>query len=273
MHPCANLGPVDPQIQVKRKAQDGPSTEVLSFGSEDLAGFLSYVRDNVGLTDQEYLKAAFEMFCKEVGAIPIGVAARGTRLSLQLGTKLLQMHMKDEAGKQKAQAIATTLNQEFFHHGYPVGRKEAKEIGLKIVEPDKDLEKEIWSLWQDIETDLDCRHPFNPMAIVEKSGGAANLFAPIPMLNLPSNLPPQLAQQVFQQILSQIAPQQIPSVEYSIEVALVESVRLASVFRTKGRIFARRDWETRVSLNNVVIASQWEKVPTNQEQTEMETAP
>lgn len=131
MHPCANLGPVDPQIHVKRKGSPNAAPDVINLGSEDLAGFLTYVRENVGLSDQEYLKATFEMFCQEVGAIPIGIAARGARLSLSLGTKLLQMHMKDEAAKQKAEAIARTLNREFFHHGYPVGRKEAREIGLK----------------------------------------------------------------------------------------------------------------------------------------------
>ena len=260
MHPCANLGPVDPQIQVKRKSVGGSIPEVISFGSEDLAGFLAYVRDNVGLSDQEYLKATFEMFCNEVGAIPIGMAARSARLSLQLGTKLLQMHMKGEAAKQKALAIASTLNKEFFHHGYPVGRKEAKDIGLKVVEPHKELEKEIWALWEDIETELDCRHPFNPMLLIEEHGATKDLFAPVPLIHLPSNLPPQLAQQVFQQILAQITTVQIPPVEYSIESALVESLRLASVFQTKGQIFARRDWETKISLNNVVISSQWEKV-------------
>jgi hypothetical protein len=99
MHPCANLGPVDPQIQVRRNNNPNGVPDVISFGSEDLAGFLTYVRQNVGLSDQEHLKAAFELFCKEVGAIPIGIAARGARLSLSLGTKLLQMHMKDEAAK------------------------------------------------------------------------------------------------------------------------------------------------------------------------------
>lgn len=260
MHPCGNLGPVDPQIHVKRKSGPGQGADVINFGSEDLAGFLGYVRENVGLSDQKFLKAAFEMFCNEVGAIPIGVAARGARLSLSLGVKLLQMHMRDEASKQKAQAIAETLNKEFFHHGYPVGRKEAKEIGLKVIEPDKELEARMWELWQDIESDLDCRHPFNAMTEVEKSKAAAPIFADVPVVQMPANLPPPMAQQVLQQILQQIAVVQVPAVDYSIVQAIVESRRRASVFRTRGKIFARRDWETKISLNNVVISSQWESV-------------
>lgn len=260
MHPCGNLGPVDPQIRVMRKTDGKTPPEVITFGSEDLAGFLNFVRHNVGLSDQEYLKSAFELFCKEVGAVPIGIASRGARLSLSLGVKLLQMHMRDEAAKQKATAIAETLNKEFFHHGYPVGRKEAKEIGLKIVEPKPDLEQKMWTLWSDIETDLECRCPFNPMREIEKAGKAEPLFAPIPQLQMPSNLPPQLAQQVMSQVLQKIGIVEVEPVEYRNVAALVESHRRASAYVTKGRVFARRDFEAKISLNTVVTSAQWEQV-------------
>jgi hypothetical protein len=260
MHPCGNLGPVDPQIRVMRKTDGKTSPEVLSFGSEDLAGFLNFVRHNVGLSDQEYLKSAFELFCKEVGAVPIGIASRGARLSLSLGVKLLQMHMRDEAAKQKATAIAETLNKEFFHHGYPVGRKEAKEIGLKVVEPKPELEGKMWALWSDIETDLECRCPFNPMREIEKAGKAGPLFAPIPQLQMPANLPPQVAQQVMNQVLQKIGIVEVEPVEYSTVAALVESSRRASAYTIKGRIFARRDFEAKIGLNTVVTSQQWEPV-------------
>ena len=260
MHPCGNLGPVDPQIRVMRKTDGKTSPEVLSFGSEDLAGFLNFVRHNVGLSDQEYLKSAFELFCKEVGAVPIGIASRGARLSLSLGVKLLQMHMRDEAAKQKATAIAETLNKEFFHHGYPVGRKEAKEIGLKVVEPKPELEGKMWALWSDIEADLECRCPFNPMREIEKAGKAGPLFAPIPQLQMPANLPPQVAQQVMNQVLQKIGIVEVEPVEYSTVAALVESIRRASAYTIKGRIFARRDFEAKIGLNTVVTSQQWEPV-------------
>ena len=259
MHPCGNLGPVDPQIQVRRQGP-GPQQEMIGFGTEDLAGFLEFVRENVGLSDQEHLKGAFDMFCKEVGAVPIGVASRSARLSLSLSVKLLQMHMKDEAEKQKAHAIAETLNKEFFHHGYPVGRKEAKEIGLKVIEPKDDLEKAIWGLWENIESELESRNPFNPMTLVAESGNAEKILGALKHVEIPINLPPQMAQQIMQQILSSISVVDIEPVEYTIKQAIVESTRLASVFSTTGRIFARRDWEGKISVNNVPISGTWRLV-------------
>ena len=251
MHPCGNLGPVDPQITAP-KAGGG----VIQFGSEDLTGFLQFVRDKVGLSDQEHLKSAFELFCKEAGAVPIGVATRASQLSLSMGEKLLRMHMKDAEG-QKAKAIAETLNTKFFTHGYPVGRNEAKEIGLKVIEPDTNLERLIWEVWLDLEAEMRCRDIFNWMEEVAKSPTGAQLFAEIPQVTIPSGLPPELMQQIAQQVLQQILLVRLPPVEYEWRHAIIESARRASVFITKGKVFARREVDLKISLNNVVLSQGW----------------
>ncbi len=261
MHPCANLGPVDPQITVARQIPGTQGKEIFEFGSEDLAGFLAFVRDSVGLSDQEYLKSAFEMFCKEVGAVPIGVATRGARLSVSMSEKLLRMHMQTDSEGQKARTIAETLNTKFFHHGYPVGRKEAKEIGLKVVKPSAELETVIWKLWLEIEAEFKSRVPFNPITEVANSANAAALFADVPVINMPSNLPPPMAQQILQQILQQVSVASIPAVDYTLTHAMMESTRRVSAFRTKGKIFAGRGPDMKISLNTVQLSSQWECIP------------
>lgn len=256
MHTCGNLGPVDPQITVQRPRPGTNDKEIIRFGSEDLAGFLRFVRESVGLSDQEYLKSAFELFCKEAGAVPIGVATRAAQLSLSMGEKLLRMHMKDAEG-QKARAIAEALNTKFFYHGYPVGRKEAKEIGLKVIEPEERLEKLIWDVWLDLESEMKCRKPFNPMEEVAQSPVGQQLFANVPQVTIPSGLPAEIMQQVAQQILSQISLVNLSPVDYEIRQAIIESPRKASAFVTNGKIYARRDVDLKISLNNVVLGSQW----------------
>lgn len=89
MHPFANLGPVDPQLTYRK-----PGTEqTINFGSEDLRNFLEFVRSDVGISDQEQITRAFELLCKDVGTVPIGVAKRSTQLSLSMGEKLLSLHI------------------------------------------------------------------------------------------------------------------------------------------------------------------------------------
>jgi hypothetical protein len=256
MHPCGNLGPVDPQITAPRPG----SKELIQFGSEDLAEFLRFVRDNVGLSDQEHLKSAFELFCKESGAVPIGVAARASQLSLSMGEKLLRMHMKDAEG-QKAKAITETLKTKFFTHGYPVGRKEAKELGLKVIEPEENLARLIWEVWLDLEAEMKCRHPFNAMEEVSKSAVGQQLFADIPQITIPSGIPQELMQQVMQQVLQQILQKisvvNLPPVEYEWRHAIIESARRASAFITNGKIFARREADLKISYNCVVLSQGW----------------
>ena len=254
MHSCANLGPVDPQITSQR-----PGTkEVVQFGSEDLTEFLRFVKDNVGLSDQDHLKSAFELFSKESGAVPIGIAARASQLSLSMGEKLLRMHMKDGEG-QKAKVIAETLKTKFFTHGYPLGRKEAKEIGLKVVEPEVELERLIWEVWLDLETEMKCRTPFNPMEEVEKSPNSTHLFSAIPQVNIPAGLPPDVMQQVVQQVLQQIQIINLAPVDYELCAAIVESLRHASVFVSKGKLLARREVDLKISLNNIALFQGWQK--------------
>ena len=256
MHACGNLGPVDPQITVQRPRPGSNDKELIRFGSEDLAGFLRFVRESVGLSDQEYLKSAFELFCKEAGAVPIGVATRAAQLSLSMGEKLLRMHMKDAEG-QKAQAIAEALNTKFFYHGYPVGRKEAKEIGLKVIDPDERLERLIWEVWLDLEGEMKCRTPFNPMEEVAGSPVGKQLFADVPQVTIPSGIPPEIMQQVAQQILQQISVVNLAPVDYELRQAIIESPRKASAFVTNGKIYARRDVDLKISLNNVILSSKW----------------
>lgn len=97
MHPFSNLGPVDPQLTYQRRLPGQPNNpdtiETIQFGSEDLRNFLDFVRSDVGISDQEQLSRAFELVCKDVGSIPIGVAKRSSQLALSMGEKLLGMHL------------------------------------------------------------------------------------------------------------------------------------------------------------------------------------
>ena len=59
---------------------------------------------------------------------------------------IVALHIKDT---NKAKTIARALNSSYYHHGYAVGRKEAKDIGLTVTSPSLDLEKVLWEIWKD----------------------------------------------------------------------------------------------------------------------------
>lgn len=249
MHPFSNLGPVDPQLAYKKN-----NTETINFGSEDLRNFIDFVRNDVGISDQKQMQRSFELVCKEVGAIPIGIAKRSSQLALSMGEKLLSLHMMDS---NKAKTIAETLNKSFYHHGYPLGRAEAKKIGLPVIKPEIELENLLWKVFESFETEMKLNEPFDPLKIVLNDPSTAALLSPAQQIQMPANLPPEIIQQVYQQILSQIQVIQIPPIDYEIFNASLESAICKSEFKTKGKIYANKLPDNNIAVNVIPTSSGW----------------
>ena len=258
MHPHGNLGPTDPQIRpAKRPGKDGGMNDSVHFGAEDLAAFLRFSKETVGLTDQREMLAVYGKFCDEVGTVAIGVAARSTQLSVRMGEKLLQLHMTADPDQQRARVISEKLTKDFFHHGYPVNRTEAREIGLKVAASDPTLERLMWEIWSDISEELKLREPFNAVNALKSDPNCAPLFGPSIQVTLPANLPPQVAQQAYQAILANIPTVTVPPVAFELIHAIMESSRCSSRFVTRGSILGSRGADLQLRIANVVDFQGW----------------
>lgn len=254
MHPNGNLGPTDPQIFNHKKQ--------VAFGSEDMSAFLNFAKSDVGLTDQSALTELFKHFCREVGFAAIGVAARSSQLAGAMAEKLLSLHMKDEAQREKAKAIAEALNKKYFHHGYPLSRSEAKDIGLAVAESNAEIQDLMWRIWKDLEEDLKLREPFLPIRVLrDNPQSAAALFAPVPQAILPAGLPAAMYQQWLQGYLQQHGLVMVPPARYRLIQAVVESARCLSQFIQAGEIFAARQPDLQIRVSSVVDQNGWVDVP------------
>jgi len=249
MHPFSNLGPVDPQLGYQKK-----SGEKVSFGAEDLRHFMEFVREDVGIKEDTNLQKSFQIFCEEVGALPIGVAKRSVNLSVSIGEKLLNLHMNDP---KKAKKIAKDLNESFFHHGHAVGRKEAKEIGLPVTNPNNEIQDLMWRIWKDLSDEMECEKPFSPLEIVMSNEATAKILKPVTQVSIPQNLPAQAQQPLMAHILQQISVTQVPEVNYELLHAALESCRCRSEFRTKGIINVVRTTEMELKVSVVAISQKW----------------
>lgn len=256
MHPNGNLGPVDPQILVKRPGEAEPQR----FGFEEMASFLQFAREKVGITDQQYLHAIFDLLSKEVGAVHVGIGARASLLSLSLGEKLLRLHMTGEADAQRAHNLAESLNKAFYHHGYPLGRKEAIGIGLPIADRNEQVERLMWKIWLDLEMELQVRKPFNPLFLLMKSAEPKKrLTEKVQQAKYPPGGPPvQVISQLNMNKLFEGAGE-VESVEFEAIHAVMESARLASRFITKGAVIGARSTDLNVRVGVLPELSQWEK--------------
>ncbi len=253
--PYGSLGPIDPQITTRRK--DGTTQQ---FGYEDIASFLSFVREEGGITEQQYLKGAFEKLCEVVEPPVLGFAKRSSSLSISIAEKMLQMHMIDPEKKTQAHSIATKLNKSFFSHGHALGRKEAEEIGLNVAAPDTELEKLMWDTHTDFESELQTRTPFDPLAQFLRDPLAAPLLQSPPPIHLPPQVNPQLAVQLLQNYLNQQLNVTLPTIEVELKYAFVESRRASSEYYVRNRILIQRTLDMKFNGNMVILNQGWRKV-------------
>lgn len=257
MHPYSNLGPVDPQLTISRQNEIGQPTQ-LNFSSEDIRNYIEFIKKDVGITDQSHLITAFNALSKEVGPLPIGSAKRGQQLSLSLSEKMLETHMDD---KNKASSIAKLLNSSYYHHGYAVSRSEAKEIGLNIIYPEKNLENLMWKIWQSFNSEMHCSSEFNPTTELMNDPIAKGKISNIPIVTLPANTPLDFAHNIIVNVAQQNAEitQQAP-IELKQLMASIESKNCAHEVKTILSIAYWRETNMQLSINITSYSNGWERI-------------
>jgi len=257
MHPHASLGPIDPQIGIKQ-----PDGSVRQFAYEDVGAFLRFLGTEVKITEQAHVTAAIDKLFSVVDPVHVGAAKRASELSSSIGERLLLTHMKGEHRTQ-ARQIAENLNKSFFAHGDAVSRRRATELHLEIAKEDCELESLMWQAYLGLEEYFQLRVPFNPLQHFIKTPEGSAALALVTPVKLPPNAPPQLAQQVWQAMLQQAAANLSAAaveVPYSLVNAVLESPRVASEFRTTGRLTAFRGPNGEIQLNGTDTSAQWTTV-------------
>lgn len=251
-----SLGPIDPQITVRQK--DGSFQQ---FAYEDIVAFLDFAKKQAGLTEQEHIKEVFKLLSDAVDPSTLGFASRASSLSVSIGERLLQMHMKDPEQKAKATTIATQLNKSFFSHGHALSRQEAQKIGLNIVEPSEQLEKLLWDIHKSFEEETTARKPFNPISEFLADPGAQPYLQSPPPLHIPPQVDPQTALQMISNYINQQLTTTTPNIIKEIKYAFVESIRCASEFYLKMKILVSRTIDLKFIGNAVQLEGGWRKVP------------
>ncbi len=130
-------------------------------------------------------------------------------------------------------------------------------MGLPIEEPDDNLESIMWRIWQDIENEMQCSKPFNPLEVVLNDDEIAQKLMPVQQIQLPANLPPPIAEQAYRSILQQIEVITIRRINAELFNATLESIRCKSQFRSKCKISATRMPDMNISLNVLPVSQGW----------------
>lgn len=124
MGPMAYLTPVDTSLTHALSPIDRDNDRV-SVSLDELTRVVRLWQSQKSDSSENPYQELFE----HVHPLVIGAVDRAESLSIMLCKELLAYHIKDNETQER---IASTLNEKYPSHGYPILFEEAKRIGLKV---------------------------------------------------------------------------------------------------------------------------------------------
>lgn len=231
----ACLGPIDPQIEVKK--EDGTKDV---FAYEDVLSLFELTKTNVGLTEQEHQRVVFEKLTEAVNPVALGFAKRASSLAIFIGEKLLLTHMDKKTEQAEAKEIAVKLNKNYFNHGHTLYRDEAKAIGLQVQNADEKIEHLMLEIRNSFREELVENKPFLPLAEFFKDPNSKPYYQNLPAINIPNNINQQIVQKMLIEHINKQLNQNTPDVTLRLKYAFIESLRTSSTYTKKVRILVDR---------------------------------
>ncbi len=161
MTKMGTLGPIDPTVS--NPFNPIIKDQLVGISVEDMAGYISFIQDKFGINDTDNLTQACTQLTNDIRPLALGNAYRHYMKCRDDAKKLLNLHMSPENDKEKIENITSILVEKLYYHGHHVNRKEAKSIGLKVINPEElssELSELMWQLYLDYETDLSINIPY-----------------------------------------------------------------------------------------------------------------
>ena len=161
------LGPIDPTVDSEfNPIHPITKDETLRINVEDVSSYIDLMK-KFGITGQEQIGNSFTKLADAVDPIALGYINRHYSFIRMVSTKLLKSQNKPFTD-QKIQHVVKELIEEIYFHGHGIARSEAKDIGLKIIYPDNELEELMWKLYLEYEKDLNLIEPINAKDILDE---------------------------------------------------------------------------------------------------------
>ncbi len=160
------LSPVDPSTGHPFNPENPLNQkQKMEISVEDLNSYFLLAKEKAGVKDEQMVNV-FEDLTAKIHPLSLGNAYRATRMAKQITEKLLLMHFDKTDDKEKIANIVKEITGDICIHGYPITRDEAASLGLSVVEPDSELEKTMWELYENYAEKMELKNKFDPVAIL-----------------------------------------------------------------------------------------------------------
>jgi hypothetical protein len=145
----AELGPIDPALHAA-PAKDGSGPRLQDLGVEDIAAFITFVRERAKLTDQDAVARLVGTLAEHLTPPLLGRLERIYSHIRLVARSLLALH-KPPLDDRQISTISEALTEKMYVHGHGIGRRAAKEIGLDVQFLTEEQEKIVWELYEEYE--------------------------------------------------------------------------------------------------------------------------
>ena len=158
--PFAQLSPIDPSITTPH----GPSmnqegvVQFLPVSVEDVASYIELARQEAGLKADEHMATVFEYLARSVNPLALGAVYRARTQIGMLANKLLALHSDDTEANER---IVRQLTRELLSHDYIISRREAKTMGMSVVDAGETEAELMWKLYEGAASELNLGDPWN----------------------------------------------------------------------------------------------------------------
>ncbi|MCK4592135.1 hypothetical protein KAT63_01695 [Candidatus Parcubacteria bacterium] len=160
------LSPVDPSTGHPFNPENPANQkQKMEISVEDLNSYFLLAKEKAGVKDEQMVNV-FEDLTAKIHPLSLGNAYRATRMAKQITEKLLLMHFDKIDDKEKIANIVKEITGDICIHGYPITRDEAADLGLNMIEPDSELEKTMWELYENYAEKMELKKKFDPVAIL-----------------------------------------------------------------------------------------------------------
>ncbi|MFZ5649090.1 MAG: SDH family Clp fold serine proteinase [Bacillota bacterium] len=165
MAKMGELGPIDPSVVNAYNPEDpcNPSAR-MPVNIEDVYSYFTLAGEAAKL-DAGSMSLIFAELARRIHPLALGNVHRNYLLIRSLAKKLLGFR-RCSLCAEDVQRIVDNLTEKLYAHNYTISRREALEdVGLPVSYPDIDLERLIWSLYEDFARELQLAEPFDPREI------------------------------------------------------------------------------------------------------------
>ncbi len=158
--PFAQLSPIDPSITTPHgpRIEQAGQVQFIPVSVEDVANYFELARKEGGLKEEAQLVSVFGYLAQHVNPLALGAVYRAREQIGMLANKLLSLHMADA---DKRNSIVQQLTRELLSHDYVISRREAKTMGLPIVDATSDEADLMWKVYESGAQELSLGEPWN----------------------------------------------------------------------------------------------------------------